>query len=243
MSKCENFDQILKALKNATTPVEVISILESLCLSTDETIVSYHCLPPTGADITDPVSLVCCPTFSNVTVKKYMKNMTYRHNPFVVRPLLLARSLLWSEIHSLSDLSCGETQVAQDLRTRFPGEGVCIPTYGPLRHNGSFAISLGKEGETSSQLKLLRLQMYFQQGHIRICELLEQRRSARIKFTEREKDVLEWLAQGKSNSVIADILGISSATVSNYLANIFLKLNTRDRVSTALRANAIGAIF
>jgi len=44
---------------------------------------------------------------------------------------------------------------------------------------------------------------------------------------------------GKTNSEIGDILSISSHTVSGYVSHIYLKLGVFDRVSAAMRRQAM----
>ena len=57
-----------------------------------------------------------------------------------------------------------------------------------------------------------------------------------VKLTERESEVLELISFGKTNPEIGIILGISTSTVAGHVKRIFLKLNTNDRVTAALRA-------
>lgn len=59
-------------------------------------------------------------------------------------------------------------------------------------------------------------------------------------LTDREREVLELIAQGKSNAEIADALVISVKTVRNYVSNIFNKLQVTDRVQAAIRAREAG---
>jgi DNA-binding CsgD family transcriptional regulator len=51
-----------------------------------------------------------------------------------------------------------------------------------------------------------------------------------FKITEREKEIIELICQGKSNREIEETLHISLQTVKNYIYNIFQKLNVRNRV-------------
>lgn len=60
------------------------------------------------------------------------------------------------------------------------------------------------------------------------------------ELTEREREILALLAQGKSNAEIAAQLVISLKTVRNHVSNIFNKLQVRDRVQAALRAREAG---
>jgi DNA-binding CsgD family transcriptional regulator len=54
-------------------------------------------------------------------------------------------------------------------------------------------------------------------------------------LSPRETEVMAWVARGKSNSVIADILGISSHTVDAHLRRAYSKLGVYERVSATVR--------
>jgi DNA-binding NarL/FixJ family response regulator len=60
------------------------------------------------------------------------------------------------------------------------------------------------------------------------------------ELTQRERDVLELMAAGHNNSVIASRLGISAKTVRNHGSNIFSKLVVADRVQAIIRAREAG---
>ena len=59
---------------------------------------------------------------------------------------------------------------------------------------------------------------------------------AEAGFTPRECDVLHWLALGKSNEDIAEILHVRADSVSRHLQAIYTKLGVENRVSAAIRA-------
>ncbi|MDZ5649751.1 response regulator transcription factor [Nitrospirillum sp. BR 11828] len=54
-----------------------------------------------------------------------------------------------------------------------------------------------------------------------------------LGLTAREAEVLVWIAHGKSNRDISDILGISPRTVNKHLEQIFVKLGVENRASAA----------
>jgi len=58
----------------------------------------------------------------------------------------------------------------------------------------------------------------------------------------REMDVLQFVIAGKTNREIGQRLGISVNTVNTYLKNVFLKMNTKDRVTAALKAYSLNLI-
>lgn len=57
-----------------------------------------------------------------------------------------------------------------------------------------------------------------------------------FNISEREKDVLKLVAEGKSNDEIADGLFISRNTVKNHIASIIEKLSVKDRTQAAIFA-------
>jgi DNA-binding CsgD family transcriptional regulator len=57
-----------------------------------------------------------------------------------------------------------------------------------------------------------------------------------LGLSEREAEVLYWVAAGKSSPVIGTILGIRHDTVRAHLKKIFAKLGVENRLSAALRA-------
>jgi DNA-binding NarL/FixJ family response regulator len=60
------------------------------------------------------------------------------------------------------------------------------------------------------------------------------------ELTQREREVLELMAAGRSNGSIAAALGLSTKTVRNHASNIFGKLVVNDRVQAILRAREAG---
>ena len=60
------------------------------------------------------------------------------------------------------------------------------------------------------------------------------------ELTDRERQLLELIVQGKNNAEIAEQLVISGKTVSNHISNIFSKLQVADRVQAIMRARKAG---
>jgi DNA-binding CsgD family transcriptional regulator len=53
-------------------------------------------------------------------------------------------------------------------------------------------------------------------------------------ITAREREVLHWVAEGKSNGDIGRILGCSERTVKKHLEHIFPKLGVETRTAAAI---------
>lgn len=57
-----------------------------------------------------------------------------------------------------------------------------------------------------------------------------------LGLTQREAEVLLWVAQGKSNADVAGILGMSEKTVKQHMGSIFSKLGLENRNAAAMQA-------
>lgn len=60
------------------------------------------------------------------------------------------------------------------------------------------------------------------------------------ELTEREREVLELIAQGYRNPEIAEVLFLSPKTVRNHVSNILSKLQVADRAQAILKARDAG---
>jgi DNA-binding CsgD family transcriptional regulator len=59
------------------------------------------------------------------------------------------------------------------------------------------------------------------------------------RLTARETEVLLWVARGKTNRDIAEILGMSPRTVNKHLEQVFEKLGVETRTAAAAAAQRL----
>jgi DNA-binding response OmpR family regulator/DNA-binding CsgD family transcriptional regulator len=91
--------------------------------------------------------------------------------------------------------------------------------------NGMRLIYIGQIGPDEYLLRLM-------EGGVDDQTLLKQK----LAVTEREAEVLLWIARGKSNRDIAEILELSPRTVNKHLEQIYAKLGVENRTSAAALA-------
>jgi DNA-binding CsgD family transcriptional regulator len=70
--------------------------------------------------------------------------------------------------------------------------------------------------------------------------LLLQARQTEVPLTAREREVLAWVARGKTNAEIARVLWLAPSTVRKHLENVYAKLGVSTR--TAAVARLLGLI-
>jgi len=153
----------------------------------------------------------------------------------------IGRPVYLSELEGLVALTPREREHLAGYRAAGIVNGMSLEAFGPNGRNGIFAFDLGPI-ERLSPLVLGRLRWSCQVMHLRYCTLLVPMLGSLPSLSVREAEVLRWVARGKSNAAIGDILGISAHTVDAHLRRIYLKLGVFDRISAALRALGFGLI-
>jgi DNA-binding response OmpR family regulator len=108
---------------------------------------------------------------------------------------------------------------------------------GALQKDPGFTVETG--GEASLSLSFLG--SIGQDEHLfRLTSQTQASDGERLRqhflLTHREADVLVWIAKGKSNRDIGEILGLSSRTVNKHLEQIYVKLGVENRASAAVKA-------
>ncbi len=131
----------------------------------------------------------------------------------------------------------------------FNGEGYLLPTNIQewLRRRGRGDVkSAGESIGLESQSSPLKLQLSYV-GQVAPGEILLRLLEAefenddlvlkrKLSLTQRESEVLMWIARGKSNRDIAEILNLSPRTVNKHLELIYSKLGVENRASAAALA-------
>jgi DNA-binding CsgD family transcriptional regulator len=65
--------------------------------------------------------------------------------------------------------------------------------------------------------------------------LILEERVEKVPLTERERDVLSWVARGKTNAEIAQLLWLAPSTVRKHLENVYAKLGVNTRTAAVAR--------
>ena len=121
-------------------------------------------------------------------------------------------------------------------------EVLAMPLYGPHARNALVSLGRAKAPDTFEKADFVALQMVAQAAHLKALNIRPLPIDESAVLSLREVEILRWVAQGKSNGVIAEILSISPGTVDTYLRRIFEKLDVADRTSAAVKGVAMGLI-
>jgi transcriptional regulator EpsA len=62
-----------------------------------------------------------------------------------------------------------------------------------------------------------------------------------IALSRREREVMKWVAEGRTNATIGEMLGVSHLTVKNHVQHILKKLGAGNRTEAVIKYREIGA--
>lgn len=68
---------------------------------------------------------------------------------------------------------------------------------------------------------------------------LQRTQDEALGLSDRESQIMDWVAMGKTNAEIGCILNISAFTVKNHMQNIFQKLNVFNRAQAVSKINRV----
>lgn len=150
--------------------------------------------------------------------------------------------LVWSdEVFSCAPQMWSE---ARDVGLRFGWAQSSLDHYGV-----GGMLTLVRSSEPLSRIELadkeLKMQWLVHIAHLVMTRAIARRpqsQEGRIALTPREKEVLQWHADGKTAAQISSILAISVPTVKMHTKNAVLKLGASNKTSATVRAFALGLL-
>jgi DNA-binding CsgD family transcriptional regulator len=163
----------------------------------------------------------------------------FRIDPTVTRINESPAPFRWSETHARATPQ--QRRVLHELADVGGRDGLAVPIHGP---GGAIAgVSIGTDKYDLSRQDEVALHMasFYLHGRLTAIRAQAPARPARV-LTPRERECLEWVAGGKTDWEISQILGISEQTVHGYVQNAMTKLGARTRaqaVALAMQSSQI----
>lgn len=180
--------------------------------------------------------------FDDRWVCHYMDNKLFLVDPITDLARSATRPFFWSEIENLMKTSKEQRAYLADMRDAHLGDGLAFQVFGPGLRNGYVGLGFVDPKHPPGQDDIIEMQYVAQAGHLRYCEL-NPIGAGHGGLSPRERQILRWIARGKSNSVIADILSLSPHTVDTLVRRIFDKLSVSDRTTAAIQGVGSGLIL
>lgn len=181
-------------------------------------------------------------SYSQEWVSHYLANNYREIDPVAHRGMNAFLPFSWSSVECIGD----GRKVLEEGRESGLRSGLSVPVHGAA--NEFALVSLASDLDEAEFIRLMGecqhslhiLVMYF---HARVSELAARRADPEtVSLTRREREVMTWVAQGKTAWEISEILKISEATVVFHCENAKRKLGAYNRSYAVARALSLGLL-
>lgn len=180
--------------------------------------------------------------FPDDWVDLYRERQFFEIDPIIGACMSLQQPFHWLDVGLYVPLTEAQRDYLACLRARFM-DGIAIPIFGAQGTSAYFGVGAQHLTMPLSPMEMLELQYGCNQVHIRFLEIHGDPVPAQAQpLSSREREVLGWVARGKSNGVIAQLLGVSEHTVDTLVRRMFAKLGVSDRISAALKGVGMGMV-
>lgn len=225
---------------SARTDREALSVLDEFLTAKGVEVWSYHITLEHLVKLNLEAGFIFH-SFDPAWVERYRSRHYYEIDPIIAHSVQASAPYRWWDIGELVELSEAQKAYIADAKAHLTG-GYGVPVHGTHGTAAYFGIGAQTRSLDFDMTELAILQLACHQTHARYLQLHGAIETPLPKLTPRETEVLQWVVKGKSNSVIAEVLGISEHTVDTLMRRIYRKFDVTDRTSAALRAVGAGLV-
>jgi LuxR family quorum sensing-dependent transcriptional regulator len=156
---------------------------------------------------------------------QYEHDQLYRHDPVTSRLRTAKAPFRWSEIVIDRRRQPEAWRALGSFRAFGKHEGLSVPIAGPDGFRGYVSLAGRQIDDAPDTMPAIQMVSLFAFGAVERLSRAEIRR-VQGALTAREREVLRWIAVGKTQSEVGEILSISERTVEEHLRNARTKLGT-----------------
>ncbi|TGT71827.1 MULTISPECIES: autoinducer binding domain-containing protein [unclassified Mesorhizobium] len=166
----------------------------------------------------------------------YVSRDYIKRDPVALASVVHSRPFTWKEAWARASASGSSgDRVMMEAADAGLKDGVCVPI--PVRNARSGCISLAGEGPITEVDVLQPVNVLSLTFASRLQLLVDhERRPEGLKLSQREREVLTWVAEGKTAWEISRILGISDSTVNKHIAGAMRKTGAVTRTQAVAKA-------
>jgi len=177
-------------------------------------------------------------------MKYYMANGYFAKDPIPKHAFTTSAAYTWEHVVETCSITGKQKRLMYQAEEAKLLSGAAVAVHGPGFEVAGIGIAstVGRVKPSADTLSLIRA--FFYQFHLAYSQFdLPRAQPVKLIYlTPREREVLLYSAEGKSNPAIAAILSISYNTVLFHLKNIFTKLDVASRQTAVVKAIRLGLV-
>ena len=232
--------EFIAAVSAATSRDEIVRLTMAELGWFGLTFVTSWSIPAGGAPQADCVDFNTRP---EAYAEHYLRHNLLWRDPVINAMRATLTTLSWSDVRSGFGLTKAEHRIVDEARDFGAKDGLTIPVFSEDGGIGVFT-PCGDDPDLTPRAKVaLELIGLYAHQALQRAEMTKKRaKAAHIPLTPREREVMRWVAIGKTNDEIAAILAIGTATVKTILARAQSKLDATRRTYAVVQALRLGEL-
>ena len=236
-----SLSQFIEQTADIACEADLFAALVAFCADRKIDLVSYHVTVASLRSINFDDGFFFN-TFPSEWVSRYREKEYFKIDPIISFGKKAKEPYRWYMLEQQKDLTSEELLYLADLRRAGMVDGYGVPIQDREGTVAYFGCGSSTDLLELDHVGLLILQYACNQVHNRFVYIKGGIFEKPVALTKRETEVLQWIAGGKSKSVISQIMEISPHTVDTLTRRCFQKLDANDKVNAVLRAIGLGLI-
>ena len=245
---------IFESLLNASSQDQIFNFLEGQCGQLGYSAYTYAPLigEKNSEKIFNEGSIACgetlvtqniFTTYPSTWVHRYQEAGHFERDSTIKLAIANNLPVFWNDV---AKSECNNV-VLDEARQHGLANGITVPVYGPNGCSAIFGVATDTLPENSSKHSavtaglILLTALHVHEATQRIAQRMN-KSPLYPRLTVREKDCLQWAANGKTSWEIANILSVSERTVTYHIVNATKKLNATNRRQAVVRAISLKII-
>lgn len=176
-------------------------------------------------------------SFDEGWLSSYFGNKMFINDPMLARSTRDLTPFTWAACNA-------ETSAARNFVGQAADAGLSFGVSAALAMGDGYHGAVSVCGEYAAEDDNVLMSVYAMTSAMHTVHVQNRAIEAQhtAQLTEREKEVLRWMADGKTDWEIGGILAISENTVRFHSKNIFQKLGVNTRLHAAVKAHMAGIV-
>jgi len=173
----------------------------------------------------------------------YIRNGYFEIDPVPRYVFTSSEAQTWDNVVKKCEISRKQRIIMEEAKDAKLLDGVVVPLHGPGYEIAGVGIASSVGGIKPDKNMLSMIRAISQQFHLSYSNFDRvDKKVELIHLTPREKDILNWVAQGKCYHAIGAILSLSENTIKFHFKNIMHKLNACNKQTAIAIAITRGLI-
>ena len=194
-------------------------------------------MPGPGEGLIDTALYLSCPPEWR---KRYFENNYFANDPAVLHLARTTDPFTWTDALACPFYTTAQRRVVHEAGEFDMHGGFVVPLIG--LHTRTAVIELAGPTESLDMREKAELQMAAMAVNSRLRTIFRPRRHPLPPLSNREREILQWAAIGKSDWEIGEILSISEKTVNAHIENVKRKYGVTSRIHAVVKGMNARAI-